>query len=382
MKLKCQAAELMSALRTVQSVVDARPIRPIYECVRIDADDSSITVTGGNSEQQITARVEAEVKEGGAVAVPLKVISGYVSAITDTVDIVSDKHGGIVIKSGSLKAVIAGQDVDDYKVLSLEFDPLFTANAYAFANAISSITFAINSDTSAVKRILCCAHVEVDGGGHGTIVGISDRKLGKYCFSANMLAEHPVSVNIPSSVIKSLCSVLQGQETLSCTIQNHVVMVEAGTKKFIFPEVAGTYVEWERVLTNVKQDKFARAKIKSLSDAIRFSGVSGKNGETFLALLHFDNDAQKMTISSRGVISDSKAEVPIDYTGDSIDIAFDVRVLQDAVTFCASTGAEDVEISMSLPTFTASVRPIGSSDECIAAIAPVRTQPSGYSQNA
>ena len=52
----------MSALRTVQSVVDARPIRPIYECVRIDADDSSITVTGGNSEQQITARVEAEVK--------------------------------------------------------------------------------------------------------------------------------------------------------------------------------------------------------------------------------------------------------------------------------------------------------------------------------
>lgn len=382
MKFKCQATELLSALKTVQSVVDARPIRPIYECVRIDAEDQWIRVTGGNSEQQITVRMDATIKETGSVAVPLKVIVGYISAINDEVEIVSDKRGAISIKAGSLKAAVAGQDVNDYSIIKLEYDPLFTANAYAFANAISSVSFAIGSDTSAVKRILCSAHVEVDGGGRGTIVAISDKKLGKYCFSANMLSEYPVQMNVPSSVIKPLCSVLQGQESFSCMIENHVVMIETETRTFVFPEVAGTYVEWERVLTNVKQDKFARANIKALSDAIRFSGVSGKNGETFLALLHFDKDAQKMTMSSRGVISDSKAEIPVEYNGESIDIAFDVRVLQDAVNFCASTGAEDVEIGMSLPAYTASVKPVGCSADCIAAVAPVRTQPTtGYSKN-
>ena len=373
MKFSCQASDLMSALRAAQAVADARPVRPIYECVRIDADETGVTVTGGNSEQQISSHVEANVKEGGAVAVPLKVLSGYIGAVIEDVDITSDKHGGIVIKSGALKAVVAGQDVDEYTVLSLNSEPVFTADAASFSTAISSVAFAIGSDASAIKRILLSAHVEVDVGGRGTIVAMSDRKMGRYYFSANMISDKPLEINVPNQTIKPLCSVLQGQDDFAVYMDGYVVMIEAGTRTFIFPQVAGKYVEWQRVLSSSKQDKFARANIKALSDVIRFAGVSGKNGETFLASLHFDNEKQTMTISSRGVVSDSKADLSIDYTGDDIDIAFDVRVLQDAVNFCASTGAEDIEIAMSLPSYTAAIRPICGTDDCLAVIAPVRT---------
>ena len=382
MKFTCQAADLLSALRTAQSVTDARPVVQIYECVLINAKKDGVVITGGNTEQQVSSVIEASVNEKGTVAVPLKVLLGYVSALNGEVNIVSDKHGGIVLKSGSLKAVVAGQNVDDYTVLKVESDPVFDADAQYFSNAISSVSFAIATEQSTVKRILSSAHVEVDNGGHGTIIGMSDRKMGKYDFSVNMISESRVVINIPLAVIKPLCAVLQGQDRFSVSLDGYVVCVEAGTRTFIFPQVAGNYVEWEKVLTNVKQDKFARADVSALTDAIRFSGVSGKNGETFLALLHFSNTDQTLTISSRGIISDSKAVIRIDYSGEDIDIAFDVRVLQDAVTFCASTGAEDVEIGMSLPSYTASIRPIGNTDDCLSVIAPVRTQPTGYPQNA
>lgn len=383
MKFTCQAADLMSALRAAQSVTDARPVRPIYECVLLDARKDGVTVTGGNSEQQISVKVEASVSEKGNVAVPLKVLIGYVSALSEEVNIVSDKHGGIVIKSGTLKAVVAGQDVDEYTVLGIDSDPIFTADASSFANAISSVSFAIGSDASAVKRVLLSAHVEVDVGGRGTIVTMSDRKMGRYYFPANMISDSPIEMNIPSSVIKPICSVLQGQDSFSVSTEGYVVCIKSGDRTFIFPQVAGKYVEWQRVLSNVKQDKFAKADISALSDAIRFSGVSGKNGETYLALLHFSGEEQSLVISSRGVISDSKAEISVDYTGEDIDIAFDVRVLQEVVNFCASTGASDIEIGMSQPSFTATVRPVCDSDNCLAVIAPVRTQPTNsYAQNA
>lgn len=373
MNFSCQATELMSALKAAQSVTDARPVRPIYECVLIEAEGNDVYVTGGNSEQQIRARVSADVQDEGIVAVPLKVLIGYISALTEEVKIASDKNGGITLKAGSLKAVVAGQNVNDYTIVNVDSDPVFTANASEFSNVISSVAFAINPNSD--KRILNQVHIEVDEGGRGTAITMSDKKMGNYFFSTNMISENAVEVGIPFAVIKPLCSVLAGSETFSLSIDNHVIRVDSGDRTYIFPELVGKYIEWRRVLDNIKSDKFAKADIKGLADAIRFSGVSGKNGETFLANLHFSSKNQTLTIASRGIISDSRAEIGVDYSGDDVDIAFDVRVLQEAVAFCSSTGVEDVEIALRGPASIATIRPIESSYDCTAYIAPVRQLP-------
>jgi len=66
------------------------------------------------------------------------------------------------------------------------------------------------------------------------------------------------------------------------------------------------------------------------------------------------------------------AEIGVDYSGDDVDIAFDVRVLQEAVAFCADAGAEDVEIGLSAPASIASVRPLTGNDSRVAYVMPVR----------
>ena len=370
MKFSCQATELMSALKAAQSVTDARPVRPIYECVLIEAEGNDVYVTGGNSEQQIRARVSADVQDEGIVAVPIKVLIGYISALTEEVKIASDKNGGITLKAGSLKAVVAGQDVNDYTIVNIDSDPVFTANASEFSNVISSVAFAANPN--AEKRVLKQIHVEVDHGGRGTAVAMSIEKMGNCFFSANMIADSEVEVGVPLSVIKPLCSVLAKSETFSLTMFNHVVRIDTDDRTFIFPEIVGKYVEWRRILEHVKPNKFAKSDIKGLADAIRFSGVSGKNGETFLANLHFSSKNQTMAIASRGITSDSMAEIGVDYSGDDVDIAFDVRVLQEAVAFCADAGAEDVEIGLSAPASIASVRPLTGNDSRVAYVMPVR----------
>ena len=373
MKFSCHATELMSALKAAQSVTDARPIRPIYECVLIEAEGNDVYVTGGNSEQQIRARVSADVQDEGIVAVPLKVLIGYISALTEEVKIASDKNGKIALKAGSLKAVVAGQDVNEYTIVKIDSDPVFTANASEFSNVISSVAFAANPNSE--RRVLNQVHVEVDQGGRGTAVTMSDKKMGNCFFSANMIADSAVEVGVPLSVIKPLCSVLAKSETFALTMANHLVRIDADDRTFIFPELVGKYMEWRRILEHIKHDKFAKADLKGLADAVRFSCVSGKNGEAFLVNLRFSNKAQTLAIASRGVISDSMAEIGIDYSGDDIDIAFDVHVLQEAVAFCAEAGAEDVEIGLSASASIASVRPLTDNDSRVAYVMPVRQLP-------
>lgn len=370
MKFSCQATELMSALKAAQSVTDARPVRPIYECVLVEAEGNDVYVTGGNSEQQIRARVSADVQDEGIVAVPLKVLIGYISALTEEVEIASDKNGGITLKAGSLKAVVAGQDVNDYTIVNIDSDPVFTANASEFSNVISSAAFAANPNDE--KRILKQVHVEVDEGGRGTAVAVSGKEMANCFFSANVISDNAVEVGVPLSVIKPLCSVLAKSETFALTMANHVVRIDTDDRTFIFPELVGNYIEWRNILKRINHDKFAKADIKGLADAIRFSGVSGKNGETFLASLHFSSKNQTLAIVSRGIISDSTAEIGVDYSGDDVDIAFDVRVLQEAVAFCAEVGAEDVEIGLSAPASIASVRPLTGNDSRVAYVMPVR----------
>lgn len=376
MKFTVQAAELSQALKAVQSVVDARPLMPIYGCVKVEAHDGGLTVIGGTSEQQLSVTVNAGVDEEGAVALPLKELYGYVSVLSEEINVVSDKKGGITLKSGKMKSSVAGQDVDDFTVLSVKTEPVLTAKSQPFSDGISSVVFAAANELNGAKRILASVHVEVGVGGAGTMISISEARLAKYQFSVNMIGTEDIAINIPSSVIKPLCSALRGADEFSMAIDNFVVCVTAGNNKFIFPQVVGKYIDWRRIFDHCELNKFARADVTALSNAIRFSGVSAKSGETYLTTLTFDGKKQTLGIASRGAISNANADIGIDYNGEDTVMSFDVRVLQDVINFCASTGAEDIEFEMANPGYPAIIKPIGDDiPDCMAMASPVRTLP-------
>ena len=376
MKFSVQAAEFAQALKAVQSVVDARPLMSIYGCVKVEANEDVLTVIGGTSEQQLSVAVNAVVEEEGVVALPLKELYGYVSVLSEEINVVSDKKGGISLKSGKMKSSVAGQDVDDFTVLSVKTEPVLTAKSQPFSDGISSVVFAAANELNGAKRILASVHVEVSVGGAGTMISMSDARLAKYSFSVNMIGNDDISINIPSSVIKPLCSALRGADEFSMSVDNFVVCVTAGNNKFIFPQVVGKYIDWRLIFSRMNPDKFARADVTALSNAIRFSGVSAKSSETYLTTLAFDGSKQSLGISSRGVISNANADIGIDYNGEDIKMSFDVRVLHDVINFCSATGAEDIEFGISNPSTPAIIRPIGEGIADVMTMAsPVRTLP-------
>lgn len=376
MKFTVQAAEFAQALKAVQSVADTRPLMSIYGCVKVEANEDGLTVIGGTSEQQLSVAVNAVVEEEGAVALPLKELVGYVSVLTEEVNVASDKKGGITLKSGKMKSNVAGQDVDDFTVLTVKKEPVLTAKSQPFSDGVSSVVFAAANELNGAKRILASVHVEVSVGGGGTMISMSDARLAKYSFSANMIGTEDIAINIPSSVIKPLCSALRGADEFSMSVDNFVVCVIAGNNKFIFPQVVGKYIDWRRIFDHCNPDKFARADVTALSNAIRFSGVSAKSGETYLTTLTFDGKKQSLALASRGVISNANADIGIDYNGEDTTMSFDVRVLQDVINFCASTGAEDIEFEMANPGYPAIIKPIGDDvPDCMTMASPVRTIP-------
>ena len=380
MKFTVQAAEFAQALKAVQSVADTRPLMSIYGCVKVEANENGLTVIGGNSEQQLSVNVEADVQEEGAVALPLDELCGYVNILSEDISVVSDKNGGITLKSGKMKSNVAGQDVDDFSVLSVKTEPVLTAKSAPFADGISSVVFAATNDINGMKRILSSAHIEVGCGGNGSIVSMSEARMAKCSFSANMISEEEIAINIPTSVIKPVCTVLRKADEFSLFVDNHMVCVTAGNSKLIFPQVVGKYIDWKGVVSHCVPNRFARADTTALANAIRFSGVSSKsekkNSTAHLVTLTFDEGKQTLSIDSRGVVSSANVSVGIDYNGEDTRMSFDVQVLQDVINFCSATGAEDIEFGISNPSTPTIIRPIGEGIADVMTMAsPVRTLP-------
>ena len=174
-------------------------------------------------------------------------------------------------------------------------------------------------------------------------------------------------------MVKPLCTALQGQEDFALCFDNHVVMVTAGNRTFIFPEVAGEYFNYRHILDFVQPDKFAKVDAQSLLNAIRFSIVSCKDGKEFRSKLLFNGSEQQMTIRTKSATAHSDTDIGIEYAGEDLAITFDIRSLQDIVNFCIESGADDLEIALMAPGRVAAVRPLNGNDEYYGLITPART---------
>lgn len=371
MKFTIQAADFAQALKAAQAVTDSRAVMPIYECVRIDADRAGITITSGTSEQQLQMRVPADVEDTGAVAVPLKTLYGYVSALTEEVHVTLCENGTMELAAGAMKSKIAVQEVDNYSILHVYSEPLLTADANSFVGALSSVAFAAEY---ADKAVLQCVRVEVDQGGNGLAVACDGRFLAKRNFSANVIFEGDVELNIPVQFVKPLCSVLQGQESLSLAIDKFTVCVTAGDRTFIFPQKAGTYIDWKNGIVNkLHYDKVARIDVKGFANIVRFSNVSSKTNKNLLVTLTYDEEQQSVYIASRGAVTEVDAATGIDYNGETLSISFNINYLQRVIDFFSDLGFEDMEVSMSGSTSIAMYHPVGgNSSGDFVMICPVR----------
>ncbi len=342
MKFSVSRDALLKPLQLVAGVVEKRQTLPALANVLVVLQGDELTLTGTDLEVEIIGRItlEAPATEG-EITVPAKKFLDICRSLPDqaVIDFVySDQK--VTVKSGRSRFTLSTLPASDFPNIEQgENDLTFTCEQSEIRRLIDRTSFAMAQQD--VRYYL-----------NGMLLELKPDTLRVVATDGHRLAmcTRPVNVNMEDAVKQAILprkGVIELARLLTEPDANVEIILgsnhlRAKTEAFIFTSklVDGKFPDYQRVLPNggdkevygnreTLKQAFARASILSNEKyrGIRFALASG------LLTITANNPEQE----------EAEEQVAVDYTGDEMEVGFNVSYLQDVTSVIDS---ENLKITL------------------------------------
>ena len=307
MDLNCTREDLVNLIKPVVRAIPSRAVMPADAWLLIAAEDDHLRITGGNTDCQITAKIEADCNVNGIVAVDSKPFIELMSNLSapevsfkfvqqvSPKDATSDHHLGIL-------SLEAGDALSYFNTMN-HFD--FTVRPQApDADDSNSITVDGAALDEALQRILITATYNQERPNlyganvcirNGAMVFVSSDSLRLTVCRVPMLNDgpHDWNITIPAHSLRHIKNILRSQPATFTLSENGATLTfNCGDFELTTALIAATYADWESIPTEVYKWSFliepqdlqklvASATAFSHHDmaALRFSPASVSEGD-------------------------------------------------------------------------------------------------------
>lgn len=335
---------LIGPLQLVAGVVERRHTLPILANVLLVLSDQTqtLSLTGTDLEVEIIGRLQVElVNEPGEITIPARKLLDICRSLPDAalLDFILDDQR-ITIKSGRSRFTLSTLPSNDFpateiSVVNIEFNSSQTLikrllDATSFAMAQQDVRFYLNGLLWELEqnRLRCVAT-------DGHRLAMSTRELD---------IQTPVKTQaiLPRKGVIELARFLKEDGgSLKITLSSNHMRFETEEFTMTSKLIDGKFPDYERVLPEVSSNvlignrdelKQAFARTAILSNE-KYHGVRLTLGDGSLTIVA-NNPEQE----------EAEEEVAVDYSGDSIEIGFNVTYLQDVTMVLNS---ENIKMTLS-----------------------------------
>ncbi len=360
MEIVCNQNELNNAIQLVSKAVASRPTHPILANILLTADQGTnkISLTGFDLNLGIQTSFDATVKNSGAITIPSKLLSEIVNKLPSEtpVNLVVDENSdNILIKSDTGKFNLKGIPSDDYPNLpfvesgtSLNIDPS------SFLQALKLTLFASSNDDS--KQLLTGVNFtfkqkyleSASTDGHRLAVVLIGNEENIEYKENSSLNEDNFSVTIPTRSLREIEKLL----TLRSTEKSIKLFYDKGQVVFISSNQIITTRTLEGDYPNYSQlipDNFSKLFIfntKKLTDALERIAVLADQQSSVVKIKLDENNLALISADAQDIGSANES-IPVSYSGENFDIAFNVRYLLEGLKVISS---ENVVLKCNLST--------------------------------
>ncbi|ABM76757.1 MULTISPECIES: DNA polymerase III subunit beta [Prochlorococcus] len=370
MKLVCSQAELNTALQLVSRAVASRPTHPVLANVLLTADAGTdrLSLTGFDLSLGIQTALTASVESSGAITLPARLLGEIVSRLSSDspITLATDEAGEQVeLKSLSGSYQMRGMSADDFPELPLvESGKAVKVNARALLTALRGTLFASSSDEA--KQLLTGVHLHFDGkameaaatDGHRlAVLSLADALDVETTLSSDTDDEgENFAVTLPSRSLREVERLIAGwrsDDQVSLFCDKGQVVFLAADQVVTSRTLDGTYPNYRQLIP----DGFARSfdvdrrafisaleRIAVLAD--QHNNVVKVSGDSTSELLQISADAQDVGSGSESLSAE--------FTGDSVQIAFNVRYVLDGLKVMDS---DRIVLRCNAPTTPAIISP-------------------------
>lgn len=371
MKFICGKSQLLDIINTVQRAVPTKSTNPILECIKINADArGSICFTGNNMDLCIEYTSDCNIVRGGEVALDSKMFGDIIRKLPDddiSID-VNEENNVTKIQAGRTELNIRAFDSMEFPTTP-EFDEKysFSLNQLVLKKIVRQSIFAVSSNMA--RPIQTGMLFEVNGN-RLTVVAVDGVRLAlRNCEINSNGAEFKFVV--PGNTLRELLKILKDDdEPVNIKISDKHCMFDFGYYKVITRLLEGDFLNYKpllsthntiEIITEVRPlcDSLERASLLVNDDTVQ------KNDKVPVRLKPEMERMEINCMTSKGRIHDV---IPIELTGDEIEIGFNYKYILDALR---ATEEEKVKLEMSSPNSSCFIRSVGE-DDYIYIVQPIR----------
>ena len=353
MELVVRKNDLLRELQLFQGIVERKNTIPILANVLIDAKGDQVRFLATDLEVALRSACAATVSKPGSLTLPAKKFYEIVKALPETDIRISDDKSGVKVAADRFDSRMQTLPREDFPALPDGGKaPVAMLPRAALKEMVAKTQFAITGEDTRyflngaqfVLRADSMSLVATDGHRLALVTAKRDGQKGS----------DEVKKILPKKTLGELARLLSdGDGDISYEAGENHLFFEVGGRLLISRMIDGQFPAYERVIPkgNDKHIEFERDR---LTNAVkRVALLSNERSRA----VKFQIEKGKVDVtSSSPEIGEAHETLPVDYTGDAMQICFNAQYVLD---FLAAVTTDVVAIELKDEVSQAVMMPVG-----------------------
>ena len=335
MKFKINRDHFANGLAQVLNVVGSKATMPILSNVLIEAEKDQISLTTTNLDLGIRCKIKAEVKETGAVTLPVKRLAGIVRELPN-VDVVLDAAASHQVKltSGGSTFRIMGIGKEEFPPLP-EFgeEKAYSLEQSELVTMLKSVAYAQSTDET--RYILNGVYFNFKDG-MLSLVATDGRRLALTSKEMDVPPETSGAIILPAKTVGELTRLLDKGEKVKINFNDRRAAFQIATDKdtsglidhvYLYSKVVeGNYPNYHQVIPKETHQRIKLERELFLQCVHRAALVCSEKANS--VKIKLSSNLLELTAQSPD-FGEAHESMAIGYSGPDLQVAFNPNFLMD-----------------------------------------------------
>ncbi len=335
MKFKINRDHFANGLAQVLNVVGSKATMPILSNVLIEAEKDQISLTTTNLDLGIRCKIKAEVKETGAVTLPVKRLAGIVRELPN-VDVAFDAapNHQVKLSSGGSTFRIMGIGKEEFPPLP-EFgeEKAYSLEQSELVTMLKSVAYAQSTDET--RYILNGVYFNFKDG-KLALVATDGRRLALIGKEMEVPAESSGAIILPAKTVGELTRLLDKGAKVKINFNDRRAAFQIATDKdtsglidhvYLYSKVVeGNYPNYQQVIPKETHQRIKLERELFLQCVHRAALVCSEKANS--VKIKLSSNLLEITAQSPD-FGEAHESMAIGYSGPDLQVAFNPAFLMD-----------------------------------------------------
>jgi len=353
MKVYCSQNDLETALNIVGKAISTHNTLPVLNNIMLKTEGKRLYFSATNLEIAITYFIDCDVRNEGAITVPAKLFSSYVSLVTGQDVEMEDKGGSTLhLHVGGDETKIKGISSDEFPLIpKIEKEESIEIEVGPFVKAIEQTVFAASLNTS--RPVLSGVYMSVEKD-NLTMVATDSYRLAEKNLKLGYKGASQFECIVPGRTVSELGKILAKvkQKKLEVSVSKNQILFKVGNIELTSRLIEGKFPDYDKIIPKDSKTEIT-VKVEELTQVVKRVSLFAKENNYSIRLAA-TNDGKLTVTTEETRVGEEKAEVDIKIKGENNKVALNSQYLLDVLTFIDQ---EEITLSMTDKLSPAVIKP-------------------------